>query len=298
VNGEHIGGIVGFLKSLAFAIRQINPTKCIIIFDGRGGSVRRKKVFPKYKESRNLIRSLNRMYDFGEDYNEVEAMRYQMMRLTEYFQCIPVQFFMIDAIEADDVISYLSTGALKESIVTIVSTDKDFLQLVDNRVTVWNPVTKKLYTPARMLAEFQMKPENFILFKMIDGDNSDNIPGVKGVGLKTLQKNVPELKETVFDLDGLLEHVKPNEKFHAKLIAHKDILERNFELMDLSKSNLNITGNTKMLITNALEDGHIPKINKVKFIGLLNEDMAMNSLVSNVLDWLNTSFSKLNCNAR
>ena len=63
-DGIHIGGIVGFLRSLAFNINMIRPTRTIIVFDGKGGSNRRRKIFPEYKMGRKMSYRLNRAHDF------------------------------------------------------------------------------------------------------------------------------------------------------------------------------------------------------------------------------------------
>ena len=64
-DGAHVGGIVGFLRSVGYAIRTIRPTRTVIVFDGKGGSNRRKKIFPEYKAGRKMSERLNRSYDFN-----------------------------------------------------------------------------------------------------------------------------------------------------------------------------------------------------------------------------------------
>ena len=73
-----------------------------------------------------------------------------------------------------------------------MSTDKDFMQLVSNRVTVWSPTKKKYYFADTIKEEYGSYPNNFLMFRTITGDGSDNIPGIRGAGLKTLKKFCPQ----------------------------------------------------------------------------------------------------------
>ena len=78
---------------------------------------------------------------------------------------------------------------MKTSKIVLMSTDKDFLQLVNHRVSVWSPTKKKMYDPPKVLEDYGIPSHNFAVYRAIDGDKSDNIDGVRGWGLKTIQKN-------------------------------------------------------------------------------------------------------------
>ena len=157
-------------------------------------------------------------------------------------------------IEADDVISYLTTDVfIKEETkrVTIMSDDKDFLQLIDDRVQVWRPVEKKLYRREEMVERFGMHPENFILYKIFIGDNSDNIPGIKGVGHKTLINKFPFITEQrKVDIDEVLRYCESNKDskyaIYKSVLEQKEGMELNYNLMQLH--NVDIAGNLKMMI--------------------------------------------------
>ena len=103
---------------------------------------------------------------------------------------LPLTVLSVDNAEADDVIAYISKQIYNkdENNITILSTDKDFLQLVDNRITVWSPTKKKVYKPDTVLNEYGIPSHNFIFYRAIDGDKSDSIPGLKGWGLKSISK--------------------------------------------------------------------------------------------------------------
>jgi len=84
---------------------------------------------------------------------------------------------------------YGNTNVLTDSKITIMSTDKDFLQLANERIKVWSPTKKKMYDEDAVLNEYGISSHNLIWYRVLDGDKSDNIPGVRGLGLKTIQKN-------------------------------------------------------------------------------------------------------------
>ena len=84
-NGEHIGGFTGFLKSIGHAIRLLKPTRCIIVFDGKGGSQRRRKIFPDYKMKKNVRFRVNRAMSLDMDREEEsDSMKTQIVNLVQY----------------------------------------------------------------------------------------------------------------------------------------------------------------------------------------------------------------------
>ena len=111
-----------------------------------------------YKEGRTMSTRFNRREDVGEQTveDEIASMRLQMCKLSEYLQCLPITLISIDNIEADDTIAYLATEVFrpKGSEVIIMSDDKDFIQLVDEKTSVWRPVEKKYYTPKEVVERF------------------------------------------------------------------------------------------------------------------------------------------------
>ena len=146
-DGLHIGGMMGFLKSVRYTCDILKPSRCIIVFDGKGGSKKRQKLYPEYKANRKVKKRLNRNVEWGTaPQDEEESMKQQMGRLIEYLEHLPLTLISIDNVEADDVMAYISQQVLTESDIFLMSTDKDFLQLVDDRVKVWSPTKKKLYT--------------------------------------------------------------------------------------------------------------------------------------------------------
>ena len=87
---------------------------------------------------------------------EKDAMKIQFSRLIEYLDFLPVNVISIDKIEADDTIAYIAHTLLDED-VTILSADQDFLQLVNERITVWSPTKKKFYTPRMVIDDYGLR---------------------------------------------------------------------------------------------------------------------------------------------
>ena len=233
-NGVPVGGLTGFLRSLAYAIREVNPTRVIIVYDGQGGSQRRRKIHSDYKSNRKPGKRITRWDAFKNATEEKEAMKIQFSRLLTYLDFLPINVISIDRIEADDTIAYIAHTLLNKD-VTIMSSDQDFLQLVNERITVWSPTKKKFYTPRMVMDDYGVPAHNFLMYKTLMGDKSDNIPGVKGLGPKKLPKILPDLlTQQTLDLDFILEYAgKGKEPMHKKIVESESQLHINQELMDL-----------------------------------------------------------------
>ena len=280
-DGIHVGGIVGFLRSIGYTINMIRPTRVIIVFDGKGGSTHRRKLFPEYKAKRKTKYRVNRAYDFASPEDEKQNMIMQIQRVVEYLDNLPITVLSYDNVEADDVIGYLCRQVLTESQITVMSTDKDFLQLANGRIKVWSPTKKKMYDEQAVLDEFGISSHNLIWYRVLDGDKSDNIPGVKGLGLKTIQKKLPFLSENrIVNIDEVI----------TELPESKDVIELNYKLMQLS--DVDISGSTKTKIIDRV-NAPINRLIKYKFEKMFLEDKLFTAL-PNVTSWLATTFNELN----
>ena len=291
-DGVHVGGIVGFLRSLAFNINMIRPTRTIIVFDGKGGSNRRRKIFPEYKMGRKMSYRLNRAHNFLTREEEQQMMIRQLNRVVEYLECLPVSIMNMENIEADDVIGYLSKHIYKNNKTTIVSTDKDFLQLVDETTSIYSPTKKKMYNEDEVFEEYGIHPKNFLLFRMFDGDKSDGIPGVNGIGMKTLVKLFPFMKtKEKYTLDDIYRSAETQKNpLCEKVLQSKDLLDLNKQLMDLEDGI--ITGQTKLKVREIVERP-IQRVIKHRFQTMFLEDKLYQAL-PNLNSWLATTFNKLN----
>ena len=285
-DGIHIGGIVGFLKSVGYAIKMLRPTRCIIVFDGKGGSTRRRKVYSEYKNRRKTKIRLNRANEYSSVEDEHQSMLLQLQRGVEYLENLPLTLLSIDNIEADDTIAYITEQVLPKNKNVIMSTDKDFLQLVDERVSVWSPTKKKIYTPKEVYDDFGVNSKNLILARIIDGDKSDNIPGIKGYGMKTILKKIHILSENdIVSYETFIKFLDDN-----KLDLDKDVLLRNYYLMQLKE--VDISATAKLKIQNKVNES-IPTLVKYKFQKMFLEDKLYTAL-PNLNSWLATSFNRLN----
>jgi DNA polymerase-1 len=295
-DGMHIGGVTGFLRSIAAVIRHVKPTRCVIVFDGKGGSTRRKAIYPDYKANRANKTAFNRYQEFASIEDEQQSMKRQFGRMIEYLNCLPVTTLAIDNIEADDAIAYIANQMFTEDDqrVTIVSTDRDFLQLVNNRITVWSPVKKILYTPDTMKEEFGMPSSNYLLYRALTGDKSDNIPGINGVGLKTLRSRFPLITENKHvSIDELIEYADSLDKkykVHQTILDNKSQLQMNYRLMQLK--DVDISGDAKMKILNIVNDD-INKMDVLNFKKMFMSDK-MYTVIKDLDTWLQTAFNPLN----
>lgn len=289
-SGNHIGGLGGFLKSVGAVIKQLQPTRVILVFDGVGGSTNKRYLYPEYKANRHITKISN--WDaFDNQEEESEAITNQILRLVAYLKCLPVDLVAIDKIEADDVIGYLATRFPEK--VTILSTDQDYLQLVSDKISVYSPVKKVIYNPEQVKKEYGITAQNFLVGKVILGDKGDNVPGVKGIGAKTLVKLFPQLKEEdKFRLVVLLEHAKQNitkSKHYGDILNFSHQLAINDKLMNLHSPNIPVEDKELLdALIASPNNGYDP----TKFVKLYNEDLLGKTLLSPQI-WLSETFAKL-----
>ena len=242
--GSPIGGTKGFLMSLQKMAREINPDQIIIVWDGGGGSAKRRAIAKQYKEGRKPLK-LNRAYS-GMDALEESQNRYdQMKRTIDYLNKMPVIQLMIEDIEADDVIGYIShMPSLRGTIKIIVSMDKDFYQLCDGETIVYKPIKNEFLTEKRIVEQFNIHPNNFALARAIDGDKSDNLEGVKGIGMKTISKKLSFLsEEKSYTLDEVFRYCRNDEtglKLYKDILSEKKKVELNYKLMQLYSPSISV----------------------------------------------------------
>jgi DNA polymerase-1 len=292
-DGVHVGGLGGFLRSLGSLIHNNKPTSVYVIFDGIGSSQNRKNLLPEYKSGRNLARLTN--HSVFEDLDEEQDSKVnQIARLIHYLKCLPVHLISIDKLEADDIIAHLShyLSNKHDSKVTIVSADKDFLQLVNNNITVYSPIVKEFYTPRLIVEKFGLPAKNFILYKTLMGDNSDKIPGLKGLGPKKLFKFFPELAENEMSLEDLHDICESKYKeniIYSKFIFEYETLKKHYKIMDLSKPL--VDENEKALIEQVTKET-VTKLNASDFLKMYHED-GLGHTLPNANFWLRDTFNVL-----
>jgi 5'-3' exonuclease len=233
---------------------------------------------------------------FSNKEEENESINNQISRLIQYLKCLPVSIICIDGIEADDVIGYLAVKfenfALTKE-VTIMSADKDFLQLTSDKTQVYSPIKKKIYKPEDVKTEYIVDHLNFINYKILMGDTSDNLPGVPGLGPKKLIKLFPILNENrKISLDEIIEYskIKINEHaLYSSVIERSHQLNINMQLMDLQ--NIPISDENKREIQQNFNDQF--SLNKHVFMQLYVIDK-LGEDIPNTSNWLNQIFGGLN----
>lgn len=240
-HGHQFGGALGFLKSVGSYSRRFNPDQIIVIWEG-GGSPRRKALLPEYKAGRKPIR-LNRSEIYEDIPDSRENFNYQVAAATKLLSFTPIKQMYVSDCEADDIIGYLSKHVLNDEVI-IASSDKDFYQLLTDKVCMYSPTRKKMITVEDVLEEHQIHPENFATARSFVGDNSDNIDGLRGVGLKTLAKRFPMLNNSEFvSIDDIISKCRdiPSSsrlKIHNSILEKNDLVKRNWKLMYLDICNL------------------------------------------------------------
>ena len=207
--GVHTNAIYGFTMILNRILEQEKPSHILVAFDA-GKTTFRHSTFSEYKGGRQKTPpELSEQFPF----------------LRELLDAYQIARYELENYEADDIIGTLSLQAEKEGFeVKIISGDKDLTQLASDRVTV--DITKKgitdvdSYTPEFIQEKYGITPERIIDMKGLMGDNSDNIPGVPGVGEKTALKLLHEFNT----LEELLDSIDKvgGKKLKEKLEEHKE----------------------------------------------------------------------------
>ncbi|MNW28090.1 DNA polymerase I, thermostable [compost metagenome] len=190
-----------------------------------GKSKQRMTLFPEYKANRKK-----------EDRTEEEKAIYaqfidQMEQLHKVLPVFGIRSVKVKGWEGDDLIYVASQ--LTDDVCVIVSTDKDMLQLVSDKVLVWSPFKEKLITPSNFQAETGLPQESYLHYRTLVGDSSDNINGVKGIGEKTGTTLLLKYK----DITGLIaaKDELMKSKRTQKIFEDLSLLDRNNELMNLRK---------------------------------------------------------------
>lgn len=256
-DGVFVNGVYGFLNMYYKVLELIKPTHVFVAFD-KGSKTFRHNEFADYKGTRD---------------NAPNEITYQFGILKDLLSSMNVNYLELDEYEADDIIGTIAKLAQKEGFeVDIFTGDRDYLQLVDDNILVY--LTKKgiseikLMNTESILEEYDLSPKQLIDVKALQGDSSDNIPGVKGVGEKTALKliqeygNLENLYENIDNLKGKLKENLVNEKDKAYLSRYlgeiflRVPIERNIEYFEIKDVN---------------SDEYIKKLEKLEFKSIINK---------------------------
>lgn len=221
-DGLYTNAIYGFVTILLKLLNEEKPDYLCVAFDRKAPTFRHQK-YEGYKATRKGM---------------PEELHMQMPVMKEVLQAMNIKMFEMDGYEADDILGTVSMfGAKRGMDVLLLTGDRDYLQLVSNKVTVRIPTTKQGvtestdYTPEVVKEKFGIEPRQFIQIKGLMGDSSDNIPGVPGVGEKTAFHLIHKFKT----LDKIYEAIESQEKIEDIKGKLREKLEANKELAYLSK---------------------------------------------------------------
>jgi 5'-3' exonuclease len=256
-----------------------------VAWEGPGGSQSRREKNKNYKVGRKAPK-LNREYEFATPEQERENKYQQVIRLTEYLENLPVLQLAVENVEADDVIAWLchcNEFATWQKL--IISSDKDFIQLCDDKTVLIRPgKNEEVLNKNKVIEDYGIHPRNFAWARAIVGDKSDNLEGVKGLGLATVSKRFSFLSENKdYGLKDILTHAKKNKdkvKAFQKVAENEEIIASNYEIMQLYTSTISSQGVRKLKYA-IQNDGIILNRTKIRTmllkdgIGTLNIDELM-----------------------
>jgi len=273
-NGQPIGGLKGFIKILQKLVREIKPDQVFIAWDGPDGSRKRKTMDKNYKAGRKPLRLNRAFHNLTED-EELRNKIWQQTRIIEYLNQMPIVQAMIPEVEADDIISYIaSLSYYKGWQKIIVSNDRDFMQICDDETILWRPVKNEFLNTKRIVEQTGVHPTNMALARAIIGDTSDNLPGVRGVGFKTVGKKLDFLGEDkTYTIDEVIEHCENVEetrlKFYDSIVENKGLIEHNYKMMQLYAPQMSVQ--SKIKVKESVEKFE-SNFNKTAIIKLMRDD--------------------------
>lgn len=272
--GEHFGGIFQFLLQLKILMSKRDFDFVYVFWDGDNSGEYRAKIYPEYKANRdknfnlddidsnyyknidNFVKKVINKRRKDVDYDKLakkERFHKQRKILYEYLEELFIRQAVCDKIEGDDMISYYCLNKKKNERIYIVSGDRDLTQLldIDDFICIYVPVIKKYITSSNHIKEFGYHQKNVLLKKILCGDSSDNIKGIKGLGEQTFLKLMPEIKEREVLLSEVIDRCKflVNERIEQK------------------KQPLKVYENIINQVSDGLHDGNVFEINK-KIINL------------------------------
>jgi len=239
--GKSTSMIYGVPNIIRGLITSLNASRVYVVFDG-GRSIKRKEIFPTYKDR-----------DKGDDF-DFEDFKRQKEEIIKALVLLGIPVIVKKGWEADDIIWLLTRRLKRKSNVIIVSTDKDFNQLISKKVSIWSPFKNKRITYKNVMSISGYEAYETVDYLILDGDKSDCIPGVPGMGKVTIRKFLDENKSI---RNYLISNLPQFKKFDKKSIEEVYLLNR--QLIDIRLFIRNEKASIK-----SLEISLKPKIKKIK----------------------------------
>jgi DNA polymerase-1 len=258
--GLHTNAIYGFLNILFKILDEESPDYLTVAFDVKAPTFRHE-VFKEYKGTRKPM---------------PEELREQVPVMKEVLQAMGIRIIEQAGYEADDLLGTIAKRAEAEGIdVSLVSGDRDLLQIATDRIRIRIPKTKggrteiENYYAADVEAKYQVNPVQFIDLKALMGDTADNIPGVPKVGEKT----ATDLMVQFGSLDGIYEHIDEVTKKSVKesLIQNKDLAYLSRELATIKLDSPLTYTLEEARVGNFFNEASYILFKKLEFKNLLNK---------------------------
>lgn len=219
--GKDIRGLIGFVGSLKKLVDEFKPYSLYVIFDSETSKNSNLEIDKEYKTNR---------IDYS-NISEEENPFSQLPFIKKALEYLKIAYLEVENNETDDLIASIVSKPINEYQYIIVSTDSDFIQLVDNNVFLYVPRGKKsiLYNREEVIKKYNVIPEKYVLFKSLVGDKSDNIKGVNGIGNITAAK--------ILKYNSVQEFIEnnPTSRFSNILISSKEVIIKNRKLIELNK---------------------------------------------------------------
>lgn len=258
--GLHTNAIYGFLNILFKILDEESPDYLTVAFDVKAPTFRHE-MFKEYKGTRKPM---------------PEELREQVPVMKEVLQAMGIRIIEQAGYEADDLLGTIAKRAEAEGIdVSLVSGDRDLLQIATDRIRIRIPKTKggrteiENYYAADVEAKYQVNPVQFIDLKALMGDTADNIPGVPKVGEKT----ATDLMVQFGSLDGIYEHIDEVTKKSVKesLIQNKDLAYLSRELATIKLDSPLAYSLEEARVGNFFNEASYILFKKLEFKNLLNK---------------------------
>jgi len=221
--GTRSGVAYGFIYILSSMVKRFSPNRVITVFDG-GRAQFRKDLLPDYKARENTLG------------DEREHFMSQIKDLEEYLPYLNTHVYYADGVEADDAIAAMVLSSRGINI-TLVSSDKDFIPLLGPRFKIFNPFKNKLISTINVKKEYGFDESEFLDFLILDGDKSDHIPGVFGLG----PKRIRAFLDTYGSIENFLDS-NATGPFEDYRDAIEEVYIRNKRLIDLRYSSRKLFG--------------------------------------------------------
>jgi DNA polymerase-1 len=273
--GVNVGSIFTFLKTIKSYVDQFNANEVYIAWD--------RKLTRETPNFRNVL--TNGTYKGTRDHERNKNVYDSMDEILAAVDLLGIKNIFPGHLEADDVISWLSKSVVGKKI--IISVDRDFIQLVAPDISYYNPIKKQLVDNINFEEVFELTPREYLYFKAIVGDKSDNLPGVEGYG-EVKGMKLARLYRAHVDSETL--SVKDTETINT----NKAVIESNLKLMDLSYG-LNQFPQEVELYSKQVNDlsTFAPDFNKFKEVCV---ELEFNSILNKIEDWQATFLKKHNEN--